>query len=308
MSDPSIPAGTPMSMLQDERWDPPGGPEMTWNFPTGAGTYLVRLYFAEIYSAINAPGLRVFDVVAEGVPMLNDIDIYAMVGSNKAVAMSFSTAVADSFLTLTFVHGVENPTVFGIEIVPLPIPCCDPTTGACTLVPLSGCAAPSVWNGAASCSPNPCPQPMAACCTPEGSCTLTLAADCPAPNVWHGAGPGWEEWAGCAPNPCPPQGPPSGPNAGGVLIVHDTQLRYSYGEELVIPPESTPPADCAADDNQLPLDERCVWKGRRGVSGGKFSAVESHFLGRAGYCERRRPRHCPTPWFPGSPRRRRRLV
>ena len=51
----------------------------------------------------------------------------------------------------------------------------------------------------------------------------------------------------------------AGPNAGGVLWVHDTGIEFS--SDLALPPASTPPADCAGVDNQQDVDgiER-VWK------------------------------------------------
>ena len=61
----SIPAGTPASLFQSERWDPAGGNEMQWNFPVTNGTYQVDLYFAEIVDFFG-PGDRVFDVTIDG--------------------------------------------------------------------------------------------------------------------------------------------------------------------------------------------------------------------------------------------------
>jgi hypothetical protein len=51
----------------------------------------------------------------------------------------------------------------------------------------------------------------------------------------------------------------AGPNAGGVLWVHDTGIVFST--DLTLPPVSTPPADCAGVDNQQDVDgvDR-VWK------------------------------------------------
>jgi hypothetical protein len=51
----------------------------------------------------------------------------------------------------------------------------------------------------------------------------------------------------------------AGPNAGGVLWVHDTGILYSG--DTVKPIVSTPPDDCAGVDNQQPLDGvKRVWK------------------------------------------------
>src|SRR5206468_979068 len=60
MTDPSVPADTPMAVFQSERYDVGGGPDMKWSFPTPAGTYQVKLLFAEIY--FTQPGQRVFNV------------------------------------------------------------------------------------------------------------------------------------------------------------------------------------------------------------------------------------------------------
>ena len=37
MTDPSVPAGTPMAVFQSERYDAGGGADMVWNFPVNAG-------------------------------------------------------------------------------------------------------------------------------------------------------------------------------------------------------------------------------------------------------------------------------
>ena len=66
MSDPSIPAGTPMAVFQSERFDKPAGTNLLWDFPVTPGQYLVRLYFAETASSLFAVGARVFDVAIVG--------------------------------------------------------------------------------------------------------------------------------------------------------------------------------------------------------------------------------------------------
>lgn len=53
----------------------------------------------------------------------------------------------------------------------------------------------------------------------------------------------------------------AGPNAGGVLWVHDTGLTWTSTTPL--PPVTTPPADCAAVDNQQELSDGSItyiWK------------------------------------------------
>jgi N-acetylneuraminic acid mutarotase len=115
-SHPSLPAGTPGSLFQSERWDPAGGAEMQWSFPVPPGSYEVRIYFAEIY--FTSPGQRAFDVFVEGNLVLDNYDIVADVGARKGVMKSF-IVTSDSFLNVVFGHAVENPKVSAIEIRPV---------------------------------------------------------------------------------------------------------------------------------------------------------------------------------------------
>ncbi len=116
LSDPSVPAGTPMSLFQTERWDDAAAPEMTWSLPAGPGMFQVRLYFAETFGRITGPGQRVFDVSIEGRVVLHAFDVYARVGSNKAIVQTFNLPVGDGQLDITFLHGVQNPAIKAIEV------------------------------------------------------------------------------------------------------------------------------------------------------------------------------------------------
>ena len=116
LSHPSIPAGTPQSIFQSERWDSAGGPELQWAFPVTAGQYLVRLYFAETYTGAFGVGARTFDVTIENALVLNDYDVYAEVGGNAGVVKSF-TVSSDATLNINFAHVVENPAIKAIEII-----------------------------------------------------------------------------------------------------------------------------------------------------------------------------------------------
>jgi hypothetical protein len=117
MSDPSIPAGTPMSIMQTERWDPRSGAEMQWALPQPNGDYEVRLYFAEIWSGAFAVGARVFNVDVEG-QQLNNFDVYRTAGrANKAVVKRFNVHLTDGVVNINFGHVVENPAIKAIEVV-----------------------------------------------------------------------------------------------------------------------------------------------------------------------------------------------
>ncbi len=120
MTDPSIPAGTPVTIFESERYDAVGVPEMLYQFPVAAGTTVeVRLYFAELFGQIDLPGERVFDVSVEGSvpPQLDNLDPLAIAGPKGAFMRSHQVTVADGTLDIEFLHGVENPAIKGIEIL-----------------------------------------------------------------------------------------------------------------------------------------------------------------------------------------------
>jgi hypothetical protein len=118
MTHASVPAGTPMSIFQSERFDKAGAPNLLWDFPVTPGKYEVRLYFAETYSGAFATGVRVFDVQIEGATLLDNYDIFADVGALKGVVKSF-VVTADSNLDIDFLRVAQNPTIMGIEILPV---------------------------------------------------------------------------------------------------------------------------------------------------------------------------------------------
>lgn len=122
MTDPSLPAGTPSSIFQTERYDNADvAPQMLWQFPIPIGTQVeVRLYFAEIFSGINAAGGRVFDVSIEGaVPAVyNDVDAFSRNGALGAFMLSHTLTMTDGILDIEFIHlGIENPAIKAIEII-----------------------------------------------------------------------------------------------------------------------------------------------------------------------------------------------
>ncbi len=125
----SLPAGIPASLFQTERWDPPTGQEIQWDFDVTAGTYEVRLYFAEIYNGAQGVGQRVFDVTIEGQKVLDDYDVFAEVGGYTGVMKSFIIQ-SDTNLDIDFGREVENPAIKGIEIIR--VAAAASTTGALT--------------------------------------------------------------------------------------------------------------------------------------------------------------------------------
>jgi N-acetylneuraminic acid mutarotase len=96
---------------------PAGATAFTFAVPVTAGSYAVRLHFAE--NVQTAAGKRTFDVDLEGARVLSDFDIYAAAGGrNKAIVREFPVTVTDGSLTIRFVREVENAKISGIEIVP----------------------------------------------------------------------------------------------------------------------------------------------------------------------------------------------
>lgn len=127
--DSTVPVGTPVQLYNDERYDPSGGAEMTWQFPVPNGTEVhVRLYMANRYAGTANAGTRIFDVALEGAVVLDDLDLSAAAGHNVGTMREF-TVVSDGSIDLEFRHVRENPLVNAVEIVktgPPPAPASSP--------------------------------------------------------------------------------------------------------------------------------------------------------------------------------------
>jgi hypothetical protein len=104
-------------LYQVQRFDDPTAPEMSYALPLSAGTYKVRLHFAETYSGAASVGARYFDVKCEGKLVLDDLDVFKAVGMNAALVKEFTTAVTDGTLNLDFIHQKQNPMIDGIEVL-----------------------------------------------------------------------------------------------------------------------------------------------------------------------------------------------
>lgn len=119
--DSTIPAGTPTTLFDTERWDPGSkndGGEMQWAFPVASGTTVdVNLYFANRYSGTGSVGGRVFDVSVEGQLKLDNFDIVAAAGADNKATMRTFRVTSDGTINIDLGHEVENPLVNAIEIV-----------------------------------------------------------------------------------------------------------------------------------------------------------------------------------------------
>jgi len=115
-SHPSLPADSPLLLLQSERWDSGSGEEMTYTLDVADGNYQVDLYFADIFSGTQSIGARVFDVQLEGATVLDDYDIFADVGGFAGVVQSFDVNITDGAIDIEFLHETENPAIKGVLV------------------------------------------------------------------------------------------------------------------------------------------------------------------------------------------------
>jgi hypothetical protein len=116
--DATVPASTPATLFNTERWDQSTAPDMQWDIPVAAGTRIdVRLYLANRYAKTGVVGARKFDVSVDGVLKLNDFDPVAGAGGTDRGTMRSFSVVSDGVVDIDFGRVVENPLVQGIEIV-----------------------------------------------------------------------------------------------------------------------------------------------------------------------------------------------
>jgi hypothetical protein len=86
-----------------------------YRLPVSNGVYRVTLKFCEPHYA--AAGKRVFDVKLQGSQGIENLDIFARVGQNKALDFTFDrTEVTNGWLEITFVPRVEYPSIAAIAI------------------------------------------------------------------------------------------------------------------------------------------------------------------------------------------------
>jgi len=122
ISDPSVPAGTPMELFQSERFDRPENGDMSWSFDVTPGDlYEVRLYFAETFDQIVTPGNRAFDVEIDGSVVLDDYDVFAEVDGDAGIVETFTVTSIDGTIDITFRHEQQNPAIKAIEILGAPV-------------------------------------------------------------------------------------------------------------------------------------------------------------------------------------------
>ena len=96
-------------LYKTERWG-----AMSYRFDVPNGDYQVKLLFAEIY--LHARNKRKFDVDMEGRQVLDDLDIYSLVGHDAALVKTFTVTVSDGRLDIDFKKVKEDPKISAIEV------------------------------------------------------------------------------------------------------------------------------------------------------------------------------------------------
>jgi hypothetical protein len=116
--DTSAPDAAPAAVYQGERY----GKDFTYAFPVPAGSYLVRLHFAETFD--NGAGNRLENVEINGKPVLTNFDTFAAAGGmNKALVKQFSDVGPDGQgrITIRIASAPNSPDanakICGIEIL-----------------------------------------------------------------------------------------------------------------------------------------------------------------------------------------------
>jgi hypothetical protein len=125
---------TDPALFQDGRMPGDGGP-LVYTFPVANGSYHANLYFAELYSGDAFVGGRVFNVKVEGTTVLQNFDIFATAGANKALIKGVDFAVTNGAATIELdnIPGHDRGKIQAIEITSNSSSGSTPTTPSLTL-------------------------------------------------------------------------------------------------------------------------------------------------------------------------------
>jgi hypothetical protein len=100
-------------LFTSEHW---GMSAFTCDLPNGK--YLAKLYFAETFAGITAPGQRVFSLNVQGHD-IKDFDIWAKAGGfRRACVEAVPVEVTNGGFRIAFEAQTENPAINAIEIIP----------------------------------------------------------------------------------------------------------------------------------------------------------------------------------------------
>jgi dienelactone hydrolase len=98
------------ALYQTERYG-----NVTYEIPVTNATYELKLHFVEMFQSTE--GARQFSVTVEGVPVLQNFDLYAEAGHDVAFDVTASSVmVADESLTIELTSQIDNATISGFAI------------------------------------------------------------------------------------------------------------------------------------------------------------------------------------------------
>ena len=119
-------AGTGNPQVYQSRRTVGSSVPLLYDFDLANGNYRVVLHFVEVSTSFGVGG-RVFDVVAEDILRVDNLDIFGRVGSFTACVVEFPVVVSDGRLNFTFPKVASNPTISGIEVFQVLPPVVPPT-------------------------------------------------------------------------------------------------------------------------------------------------------------------------------------
>lgn len=106
----AISGATDSALYQTERYG-----TFSYDIPVTAGTYTIKLQFAEIYQ--TSAGKRAFNVAIEGKQQLSNVDLYTLAGKNGAYNYEVKNIrVTDGKLTINLEGTVDNATIAGFSV------------------------------------------------------------------------------------------------------------------------------------------------------------------------------------------------
>ena len=100
-----------------------------YSLPVTAGkSYRVTIKLAEVWHRVdNVDKQRVFDVLVEGETVFNDVDIFATVGTRKALDLEHTYVAGDDSLDIQFESVMQKAKVSAVFVEELSS--CSPTPG-----------------------------------------------------------------------------------------------------------------------------------------------------------------------------------
>jgi hypothetical protein len=112
-------------LFRCEHWDPPALPDLGYSFDVPDGSYVVNLFFANIYPSTATVGARVMDLIIEDEMVYTGFDqVAAAAGATQTAVVRSAVVTVDdgNGLQIVFDHVIENPAVKAIEVLAVTAP------------------------------------------------------------------------------------------------------------------------------------------------------------------------------------------